>query len=67
MDSTQSNMEQNSENQWVMTRREDVNPKLLNIVSAVLDIFPELPESVQKIRFFSNFAGEYLHLFCVIY
>ncbi|MCE5249126.1 HDOD domain-containing protein [bacterium] len=32
-----------------MTRKEDVNPKLLNIVSAVLDIFPELPDSVQKI------------------
>ena len=34
---------------WTMMRREDVDPKVLNIVTAVLDLVPSMPESVQEI------------------
>ena len=49
MDEVNTSTSQHNENPWKMMRRENVNPKLLNFVTAVLQMFPELPESVQKI------------------
>jgi HD-like signal output (HDOD) protein len=38
-----------SESSWVPLRRESVEPKLLGVIGAVLNLFPNLPVSVHKI------------------
>ena len=42
-------MNSNDAQSWTMMRREDVDTKMLNLVNAVLDIVPDMPESVQEI------------------
>ncbi|MBN1293873.1 MAG: HDOD domain-containing protein [Candidatus Latescibacteria bacterium] len=49
MNITDLSAAKNFDNQFVPMRRDEIDPKLMEIISAVLDMFPDLPVSVRKI------------------
>ncbi len=49
MENEEHALSHNSDQHWKPMRSEEVDPKLMEVISAVLDMFPNLPVSVHKI------------------
>ena len=49
MDTINHSSSEQTEDRFVPMRRDEINPQLMEIISAVLDLFPDLPVSVRKI------------------